>query len=203
MIKEILDPKIFYYKSLIANPKAFVKRIEDLDLKISHPLLLSSWQPWVSSTKLDDVFGQFKTGPAKFSFVSEEEKESALILSTIDDIFNMCVEDYSKHVDMDLGYLPNEITIRKYNPGGQMGPHIDCEDNDDESRLTASMVLYLNDDFEGGEVEFPQQGIRLKPEPGSLLIFPSTKPYYHASSTIISGNKYMCPNFMFRSSKLN
>lgn len=203
MIKEILDNKIFYYKQLIPNPKAFVKKIEDLDLEIKNPMLLSSWQPWVSSTNLNDVFGKFKTGPANFSSIPAEEKDSALILSTINNIFNLCVDDYSKHIDMDLGFLPNEITIRKYYPGGQMGPHIDCEDDDIESRLTVSMVLYLNDDFEGGEVEFPKQNIKLKPEPGSLLIFPSTKPYYHSSSKVIDGNKYMCPNFMFRSSKLN
>jgi alkylated DNA repair dioxygenase AlkB len=115
----------------------------------------------------------------------------------------MCINDYSESVDKDLGFLPDEITIRKYHPGGQMGPHIDCEDDDDEARLTASIVLYLNDDFEGGDVIFKNHNIKLKPEPGSLLMFPSVKPYYHESTPIVSGFKYMCPAFMFKRSKLN
>ena len=32
--------------------------------------------------------------------------------------------------------------------------------------------LFLNDDYDGGELIFPDQGLSLKPEPGDLVIFP-------------------------------
>jgi hypothetical protein len=49
---------------------------------------------------------------------------------------------------------------------------------------------------------FPEQDIKIKPEAGSLVIFPSVKPYFHASTPLVSGNKYMCPAFMFKRSKI-
>jgi hypothetical protein len=203
MIKEVLADGIFYYKQLIPNPSAFIKKIEELDLKFKDNPTLSNWEPWVSSTRPDDIFGEFKSGPYRTGLSGSFDEESFLIISTIHDAIQMCIDDYAESTDKDLGFLPDEITIRKYHPGGQMGPHIDCEEDDDEARLTASIVLYLNDDFEGGDVIFRNHNIQLKPEPGSLLMFPSVKPYYHESTPIISGFKYMCPAFMFKRSKLN
>lgn len=203
MIKEILSDGIYYYKNLIPNPSEFVKKIEQLDLKLENNTTLSNWKPWVSSTRPDDIFGEFKTGSYRNGVGATQDPESFLIISTIHDAIQMCIYDYSESFNKDLGFLPDEITIRKYHPGGQMGPHIDCEEDDDEARLTASIVLYLNDDFEGGEVIFRHHNVRIKPEPGSLLMFPSVKPYYHESTPIVSGFKYMCPAFMFKTSKLN
>ncbi|NBP55847.1 hypothetical protein EBU71_04800, partial [bacterium] len=77
--------------------------------------------------------------------------------------------------------------------GKSMGPHVD--NYNDDPRKTISVVLYLNDSYVGGELNFPEQDIMIKPEAGSLIIFPSTKPYYHESKTIENGVKYMTPGF--------
>jgi predicted 2-oxoglutarate/Fe(II)-dependent dioxygenase YbiX len=50
--------------------------------------------------------------------------------------------------------------------------------------------VYLNDDYEGGEVEFVNFGIKIKPQPGMLLLFPSTYPYAHIAHPVTSGVKY-------------
>ena len=202
-IKEILADNLYYYKKVIKDPAALIQKIEDLDGKIENNTTLTNWTPWVSSTQPDDVFGEFKAGGYRIGYDLSQDKESFLIIAEIHDAILKCIEDYSFRTQKDLGYLPDEITIRKYHVGGKMGPHIDCEEDDDEARLTASLVLYLNDDFEGGDVIFREQGINIRPEPGSLLIFPSVKPYYHESTEITSGYKYMCPAFMFKRSKLN
>ena len=158
---------------------------------------------WVSSNNENDVFGEYKAGSFTVSKTDNEiDKRYALVVSTILDAINLCDEDYSKSLGKDLGFLPNEVTVRKYFPPAQMGPHIDCEEDDEEARLTASIVLYLNDNYTGGDLSFPEQGIKIKPEAGSLVIFPSVKPYFHASTPLISGNKYMCPAFMFKVSKI-
>lgn len=56
-----------------------------------------------------------------------------------------------------------------------------------ESHRELSMVLYLNDDFEGGYTWFPYQ--KFKPRPGEALFFPSNWCYPHCSETVTSGNK--------------
>lgn len=203
MIKEILEENIYYYKDVIPNSNEFIKEIERLDLLSQDNTHLTKWMTWVSSNDPNDIFGEYKSGsftPASPN--NDIDARYALIVSTILDAINLCVKDYSDSLDKDLGFLPNEITIRKYFPPAQMGPHIDCEEDDEEARLTASIVLYLNDDYTGGDLAFPEQGIKIKPEAGSLVIFPSVKPYFHASTPLVSGNKYMCPAFMFKRSKI-
>jgi alkylated DNA repair dioxygenase AlkB len=158
---------------------------------------------WTSSNNPNDIFGEYKSGAFTAPQPNNDvDKRYALIVATILNAINLCVADYSKSLNKDLGFLPNEVTIRKYFPPAQMGPHIDCEEDDDEARLTASIVLYLNDDYVGGDLAFPEQDIKIKPEAGSLVIFPSVKPYFHASTPLVSGNKYMCPAFMFKRSKI-
>lgn len=203
MIKEILEDNIYYYKNVIANPNEFIKEIERLDTISQENAHLSKWMRWTSSNNPDDIFGEYKSGSFRAPEPNNEvDQKYALIVSTILNAINLCVADYSESLDKDLGFLPNEVTIRKYFPPAQMGPHIDCEEDDDEARLTASIVLYLNSDYVGGDLAFPEQGIKIKPEAGSLVIFPSVKPYFHASTPLVSGNKYMCPAFMFKRSKI-
>lgn len=55
---------------------------------------------------------------------------------------------------------------------------------------TVSVVAYLNDDYEGGEIYFPRFNLTIKPEAGDIVIFPSTYIYEHASQDMISGTKY-------------
>lgn len=46
--------------------------------------------------------------------------------------------------------------------------------------------LFLNDDYEGGELTFDDQGVALKPKPGTLVLFPG---FYtnHGVNEILSG----------------
>lgn len=53
-----------------------------------------------------------------------------------------------------------------------------------------SAILYLNNDYDGGEIEFPNFGIKIKPEPGMLVLFPSTYPYAHIAHPVSNGTKY-------------
>jgi len=53
-----------------------------------------------------------------------------------------------------------------------------------------SALVYLNDDYEGGELEFTNFNIKIKPEPGMLILFPSNYAYTHIAHPVISGTKY-------------
>ena len=51
-----------------------------------------------------------------------------------------------------------------------------------------SVVLYLNDDFKGGETEM--HGRLWRPQKGKALIFPSHWTYPHRARPVLSGTKY-------------
>tara|TARA_B100001029_G_scaffold167051_1_gene159936 strand:+ start:144 stop:785 length:642 start_codon:yes stop_codon:yes gene_type:complete len=52
-------------------------------------------------------------------------------------------------------------------------------------------LLYLNDDFEGGETEFLYQNVRIKPQAGKFVIFPPFWSHTHRGNPPIGGTKYI------------
>ena len=59
-----------------------------------------------------------------------------------------------------------------------------------------STVLFLNDDFEGGDFVFPEFRVRVRPEPGMLVCFPSTHEYLHGVEPVTKGTRYSIVNWM-------
>lgn len=58
-------------------------------------------------------------------------------------------------------------------------------------RRVLTFIWYLNTVEEGGETEFFNGRIKIKPEKGKLLIFPSTWTYMHRGNMPISSDKYI------------
>jgi hypothetical protein len=196
MIKEILHPEIHYYKKVIEDPQAFIKELEYMDSFQSTGSQISKWEQWNSSGN-DAVFGSVKRCFLNmFENITEADRSNSKLCSIITHNVISIGEQYSKESGIDLGYLPVYFGINKYNVGVHMGAHVDAYDGaEDES--TVSMVMYLNDDYEGGEIEFPNHGILLKPEAGSVVVFAS-KGVLHDPKPTKSGTKYMVPIFFFK-----
>lgn len=56
-------------------------------------------------------------------------------------------------------------------------------------------IFYLNDDYEGGELFFPVQGIEFKPKVGAVYFFPGDMNYIHGVRPVQSGCRYTSPFF--------
>ena len=90
--------------------------------------------------------------------------------------------------------------ILSYSIGGHYQPHVDGESlwrapNGEliwkkSTDRDLSMVLYLNDDYEGGDFIFPDLKIRVRPEPGMLVCFPSNHHYKHGVEPVTRGKRY-------------
>jgi hypothetical protein len=85
--------------------------------------------------------------------------------------------------------------ILEYGPGGHFDMHADAEMYDPVHgwRRTDdrdfSLLLYLSDDFTGGELEFPRYGITIRPRAGLLVVFPSDHRYVHTAHPVTSGRR--------------
>ena len=97
--------------------------------------------------------------------------------------------------------LESEIPqILSYDIGGHYKPHIDGEslwktpDGDliwkKSTNRDLSIIFYLNDDFEGGDFIFPEHKIRVRPDPGMLVCFPSNHHYLHGVEPVTKGKRY-------------
>jgi predicted 2-oxoglutarate/Fe(II)-dependent dioxygenase YbiX len=79
------------------------------------------------------------------------------------------------------------INYVRYGTGQHFGLHTD---HGFSYNCTVSSVMYLNDDYEGGELWFPFIDVTFKPSYGDIIFFPSTYIYAHASKPVTSGIKY-------------
>ena len=103
-----------------------------------------------------------------------------------------------------------DLQVVSYKPGGFFTPHYDacdgkgayCKRMDGTAgpRLL-TYLIYLNDDFEGGETVFPKKKLAVRPKKGKCIVFRSTLPSpdnriileaLHGGNPVISGNKWIC-----------
>lgn len=189
---EIFADEIFYFKNVLEDPYDILRSIEETDGSLTSSDAISKWYDWQSSND-EYIFGQKKDTVLENIQSSSKQVQSTLL--SLRNAIDYVESEYLKHKDRKIGsYAP--ICINKYFTGKGMGPHTDGYDGA-EYNPVMSAVLYINDDYQGGSLDFPNQGLSIKPEAGSVLMFPSTQPFVHDPTEIKSGEKVICPAFWF------
>lgn len=100
--------------------------------------------------------------------------------------------DYNKRYGLDFNIEKSvlwheDYNMLKYSFGQEFHSHFD---GGTDSGRYLSAVLYLNDNYEGGQIEFVNFNITIKPTAGTLLLFPSNYAYRHKAHPVTSGTKY-------------
>jgi hypothetical protein len=98
---------------------------------------------------------------------------------------------------------PTGQTIVRWLPGQFQKPHADKELHDgpdaglpnDFPYYDIASLFYLNDDYEGGEIYWPLQGVRIKPKRGAAYFFPGDMNYIHGVTEIKGNIRYTVPFF--------
>jgi hypothetical protein len=104
---------------------------------------------------------------------------------------------------MDSYQLPKKysfenIKIKRYLPNSpdQFKPHVDVGNYESAKRFLA-FIVYLNDNFSGGETNILTYNKEIKPKKGSLLVFPPLWTHFHQGKPITSGNpKYILGSYL-------
>lgn len=204
MDREILEEKVYYYTNVIEDPKKLVDAIESDN---ENP-----WGEWMACSGQHYVYGTDKTiAPG-----SESDEKNKYIYETLQKAFDDVARDYAKAqgITEDPKLFP-QYPIKKYEAGTFMGAHFDQQEGDE--RLKVSFVMYLNDDYEGGEISFTiaspggiltearppadfdgaqkdrDYTFAVKPKAGSMIVFPPSPPYHHTAHLVKSGEKIMVP----------
>lgn len=126
------------------------------------------------------------------------------------------IQELAEYTGM-LSQLPIEnqemIQIASYEAGGMFKPHYDACIYEDKSycdkinkgagQRKLTLLIYLNDDFEGGETEFTNLNLKIKPEKGKAILFASTdenqvihKESMHQGNEILSGEKWIATKWV-------
>lgn len=93
---------------------------------------------------------------------------------------------------------PDYLGLVKWELGDVQHPHADGEEVNGKHQFywrNFGCVFYLNDNYEGGEIYFPNQSLSLKPKPNTLVFFPGTLEFLHGVNPITKGIRYTLTSF--------
>lgn len=109
------------------------------------------------------------------------------ISNTFYTILLSTTNSYAKKFKINEPFFHEGYQLLKYRGGEYYNAHYD---GGTDIGRSVSAVCYLNDDYEGGELEFVNFGVKIKPQAGMIILFPSNYAYNHIAHPIISGTKY-------------
>jgi predicted 2-oxoglutarate/Fe(II)-dependent dioxygenase YbiX len=81
------------------------------------------------------------------------------------------------------------LRIYRYEVGHHFGLHSDQSYARGDARSLLTLLVYLDDDFEGGETEFPEQARTIVPRAGAALWFQHA--LLHAGKHVTRGTKHL------------
>jgi hypothetical protein len=182
-----------------------------------HFSVINDWVPWYHfGTK--SMFNENK----EFIINGQSNIQNVLLRDKIQKIFFDVVQDYiidwgkadwPKHIDSFNNLITGEVEILRHNMSADKEYSIQLHTDSNalryalpELETVITQLLYLNDDYEGGEVEFMSifnDGlITYKPKAGDLIVMPSGFPYLHSAKSVTKGsNKFFLRVFLSYISK--
>lgn len=93
----------------------------------------------------------------------------------------------------------DNLNFVKWWDGYVQHPHADGENPDGSIHpfpwRAFGCVYYLNDDYDGGEIWFPNFGIEIKPKPNMLAFFPGDVAHLHGVRNTTNGVRYTLASF--------
>jgi hypothetical protein len=99
-----------------------------------------------------------------------------------------CIDDYAKYWGINVVYYEAFNFVKYEGAGTHFNIHAD---HGPAYNCTVSAVIYINDDYVGGDLKFPRlDNLVYKPRVGDIAVFPSNYIYEHASLPMESGTKY-------------
>ena len=101
--------------------------------------------------------------------------------------------------DVDAG---EALTVLRYRPGQQFRMHSDALPGTRNQRVK-TVLVYLNDGYDGGETTFPDYDLKIRPVAGDAIIFTNTLPdgrpdprARHAGLPVASGVKWLATRWI-------
>lgn len=177
---EILDTDILYFRDLVDWGADLIKSANEID----------KWERSVEQNREGDIKQTNKRTSDQIMLIGDQHEAlrpyEAAMFNAVSTAINAYVA-YNEYMVLgtDEGY-----SLLRYNVGDYYGEHADCSTVDGGRLRVVSAILYLNDDYEGGGLVFPRQDVEVKPDAGSMILFPSFGTHPHEALPVTKGTKY-------------
>lgn len=195
-MEEVLDLGLVYYKKAINDPGKIIEDVESLNIKYLNNknninTIVEDWKPWQYEEQ-HFCWQKFFVPKEKINNNDFFYKELYSISDRLFDPLDKYLLKYKElYPFLNIKSRDDRMHLLKYERSGYLPAH---QDHGISTR-TLSVLIYLNDDYEGGNLIFRHSNISFKPEAGSILFFPSNFLYVHEVETITNGIKYSLPNW--------
>jgi len=198
-MKEIA-PGIILWDNVFPEALKLVEEIES-----THKNKQKCWEPSMVYNKDDEpiidsysrnceIFGIPDT---LYDFVPEEDHPEYFkftISNKFKEAFRPCYEDYISKFHVENNNQYDNYSILKYGSGQKFIKHVD---DGKKCPRRVSLVYYINDNYEGGEIVFPNWSLSLKPKANQLLMFPSNFMYAHEVKPVTNGTRYSVVQWLY------
>jgi hypothetical protein len=183
---EELHAGIFVYRDVIAKN---MKVIDTLEKTIDSNSFIDWQQAMVGYMEYmpeyrDCYDFKYKSGMLP---ITDSIKELDIMYQKTYNAQLQVVKHYCKKFNVGEMRYWESTNFVKYGKGQHFEAHTD---HGFSYNCTVSLVSYPNDDYDGGELEFPLQDIKIKPVAGDTYIFPSNFMYPHRACPVFDGKKY-------------
>jgi predicted 2-oxoglutarate/Fe(II)-dependent dioxygenase YbiX len=111
---------------------------------------------------------------------------------------NLKMQDIYKNIEKFFTNIESMIysrDLRRLKKSEFMWPHTDDGNLDKSKKIIFGIAIYLNDNFEGGELIYPNLGLSITPKPGSMVIHDAS--FKHQVFPVLNGNRYSIITFVF------
>lgn len=152
--------------------------------------------PWLEKASVLSL-----TGEARFDEIRDADASSIPNLTE-----DMIVQAVNRCIAAATGTRPEwgePLNLLRYRPGQQYKPHHDGTGSDNVSVRTLTALIWLNDQFEGGETDFPKIKVRVRGGVGDMLVFKNVRDngefderMIHAGLPVTEGVKWMASRWI-------
>ena len=193
--------KNFMPSAVCNDVVSFYNEWKDLAVQQHMEKDLRSRQPFDNYEQSMAGVNQFQTGELGRRDLSIMlETLNTNLTARINQYLQSAVNDYcSQYNTLNTTPLTSwSVKFQETPEGG--GYHVYHYERGSWSETARELVwmIYLNDDFEGGETEFLYQKRRIEPTQGTVVLWPAGFTHTHKGNLVLSGTKYVVTGWYYQ-----
>jgi hypothetical protein len=190
---------VLYIEDAFPKHKEFIEAIENPE-NISPTI--PDWSEWWDNNKtkqglMKEINWDYSANKKNIYWprvqVNKDKNESRSRAYDILDMIHQPLLDslevwYEKTGVKKLDWISRNYTIKRYDPGKEIARHSDRKKGDPTHTFDWTVLIYLNDDYTGGELYFDSLDKTIIPSAGSIIFFSTDE--LHTAKKVLTGNKY-------------
>lgn len=184
--KEELAPGVVVYKDVIPGHHQLIPYIEQV--------VGAGMANWEIDNVNENYFEKMLLEyPEQFrdpNDFSVEFKERLSLVTA--GFFQLIEQDYTSSNGIPK-LAHDDLMLLKFESGKYFPPSQIAHNNKD---MAVIVIYYLNDDYQGSGLEFPNLGISYTPKENEAIIFPAAEGFEYSITPLVQGIKYAVMSYM-------